>query len=211
MLRRETKPEKIKMTAARASSTFARAGDNRLWDALRARRREIALEQGVPPYVEFQDATLTEMVEERPQTIAQLAHITGVGSRQRAASAQDYLEIILAHAYDDDDSAPAIDTAIETLQLFRLGLSVPASAARRGLKENTIYNHLTHAVARGEVELREVVALSDEELSAIRDALRAHDGAALKPVFESLGGRYSYEVLRCVRADNDHIRTLTNS
>jgi len=200
MLRRETKPEKIKKTAARASTTFARAGDNRLWDALRARRREIALEQGVPPYVVFHDATLTEMVEVRPQTIDQLAHITGVGSRKLDAYGEDFLEIILAHANDDDDSALAIDTAIETLQLFRLGLSVPAIAARRGLKENTIYNHLTHAVARGEVQLREVVALSDEELSAIRSALHTHDGAALKPVFESLGGRYSYEVLRCVRA-----------
>src|SRR3569623_1984317 len=211
MLRRETKPEKIKMTAARASSTFARAGDNRLWDALRARRREIALEQGVPPYVVFHDATLTEMVEVRPQTNDQLAHSSAVGSRKLDAYGEDFLEIILAHANDDDDSAPAIDTAFEPLQLFRLGLSVPAIAARRGLKENTIYKHLTHAVARGVVELREVVALSEEELSAIRDALRAHDGAALKPVFESLGGRYSYEVLRCVRADNDHIRTLTNS
>ena len=202
MLRRETKPEKTKKTKTTraAHGPFSQETDQRLWEALRARRLEIAKTQGVPPYVVFHDATLTEMVARRPQTLEDLAHISGIGERKLAAYGEDFLEVILARVRDDGKDASVTDTAAETLQLFRLGLDIPAIATRRGLKETTLYNHLTQAIASGEIKLCEVVPLDEEELDRIREALRANGGQAFKPVFEALGGRYSYEVLRCVRA-----------
>ncbi|MEW6353664.1 MAG: DNA helicase RecQ [Pseudomonadota bacterium] len=199
-LRHDIKPEKTKKTkAARAArGAFGNEADQRLWEALRARRLQLAQTQGVPPYVVFHDATLAEMVQHRPQTPQELAHISGVGERKLAAYGEDFLDAIRAHPRDD--AAPAPDTAAETLQLFRQGLDIPAIAARRGLKESTIYNHLTQAIARGEVELHEVVPLDEEDLNGIRSALREHGGQTLKPVFEALDGRYSYELLRCVQA-----------
>ena len=203
MLRREAKPEKTKKTkpTRAARGPFSQETDQRLWEALRARRLEIAKAQGVPPYVVFHDATLSEMVERRPQTLEGLAHISGIGERKLAAYGEEFLEIILAHTREDCKDAPVTDAAAETLRLFRLGLYIPAIAARRGLKESTIYNHLTLAIASGEIKLREVVPLDEEELERIREALRASGAQALKPVFEALGGQYSYEVLRCVRAE----------
>ena len=201
MLRRETRPEKIKKTKTTraARGPFSQETDQCLWEALRARRLEIAKAQGVPPYVVFHDATLSEMVERRPQTLEEFAHISGIGEHKLAAYGEDFLEVILAHARADDKDAPVTDTAVETLRLFRLGLDIPAIATRRGLKETTLYGHLAQAIASGEIKLSEVVPLDEEELSQIREALRANDGQALKPVFEALGGRYSYGVLRCVR------------
>ena len=193
---------KANRSAPVARSAFSKETDERLWEALRTRRRELAAEQGVPPYIVFHDATLTEMVERRPRTLPDLAQISGVGERKLEAYGEDFLDIIAAHM-GDDPAEPSTNTATETetLQLFRLGLDVAAIAARRGLKENTIYNHLTQAITRGEVALREVVSLADEDLSSIREALRTHGGQALKPIFEALGGRFSYEILRCVRAE----------
>jgi ATP-dependent DNA helicase RecQ len=69
-----------------------------LWEALRKRRRELADEQGVPPYVVFHDATLMEMVEACPQTLDELAHVSGVGERKLEAYGDDFLEVIRAHA-----------------------------------------------------------------------------------------------------------------
>jgi len=182
---------------AKRGAAFTSEADLMLWEALRARRRELALAQGVPPYVVFHDATLTEMVQRRPQTLEDLAHISGVGERKLAAYGEDFLETILAQ---DDKNTALSDTAAETLHLFRLGLDAPAIADRRGLKQTTVYHHLTLAIARGELKLRDVVALDEEELTRIHAALHAHGGQALKPVFEALGGQYSYEVLRCVQA-----------
>jgi ATP-dependent DNA helicase RecQ len=100
MLRRDAKPEKAKKTkAARATRTpFAADGDQRLWEALRARRLELARGQGVPPYVVFHDATLAAMVERRPQTLAELAQISGVGERKLAAYGEEFLQVVLAQA-----------------------------------------------------------------------------------------------------------------
>jgi ATP-dependent DNA helicase RecQ len=100
MLRREVKPGKSKKTRSSraARSPFTRETDQRLWDALRARRLELAKKQGVPPYVVFHDATLAEMVERRPQSLGDLAHISGVGERKLSAYGADFVGVILAHA-----------------------------------------------------------------------------------------------------------------
>jgi ATP-dependent DNA helicase RecQ len=65
-----------------------------LFEALRACRRDLALEAGVPPYVIFHDSTLREMAQQRPQTDADLAHISGVGTRKREAYGRAFLEVI---------------------------------------------------------------------------------------------------------------------
>jgi ATP-dependent DNA helicase RecQ len=53
--------------------------DLSLFDRLRALRKDIARERGVPPYVVFSDATLLEMASVRPRSNAQLLGISGVG------------------------------------------------------------------------------------------------------------------------------------
>ncbi|MDQ4420576.1 DNA helicase RecQ [Sphingobium sp. DEHP117] len=67
-----------------------------LFEALRARRRELALEAGVPPYVIFHDSTLREMAERRPRSLSELATISGIGERKRLAYGQAFLEVIAA-------------------------------------------------------------------------------------------------------------------
>ena len=72
--------------------------DVNLWEALRDRRRELAEEQGVPPYVIFHDATLKQMAEHRPQTEADLLSINGVGEAKLARYGSEFLEVIAAGA-----------------------------------------------------------------------------------------------------------------
>ncbi len=97
-LRRDAKPEKIKKTktARAARGPFTNETDQRLWDALRARRLEFSKKLGVPPYVVFHDATLAEMVARRPQTLGELAHVSGVGERKLAAYGEDFIAVIRA-------------------------------------------------------------------------------------------------------------------
>ena len=68
-----------------------------LWEALRQRRRELAHAQRVPPYVIFHDASLKEMVERRPRTLAEFSQIPGVGSAKLRRYGQTFLDIICAH------------------------------------------------------------------------------------------------------------------
>jgi ATP-dependent DNA helicase RecQ len=65
-----------------------------LFEALRAKRREIAMERGVPPYVIFHDSTLREMSGLHPTTMAGLAQVTGVGQAKRDAYGEAFLEVL---------------------------------------------------------------------------------------------------------------------
>ena len=67
---------------------------NPLFEALRAKRRELADEAGVPPYVIFHDATLREMAESKPETLSALSRITGVGARKLDAYGDAFLAVL---------------------------------------------------------------------------------------------------------------------
>lgn len=65
-----------------------------LWEALRACRKKLAEEQGVPPYVIFHDSTLKEMLERRPQTDAELRQLSGVGQRKAERYGEAFLAVV---------------------------------------------------------------------------------------------------------------------
>ncbi len=65
-----------------------------LFDALRACRRELAQEGGVPPYVIFHDSTLREMAEQRPSSIREMSHISGIGQKKLDAYGDAFLAAI---------------------------------------------------------------------------------------------------------------------
>ncbi|MES2096611.1 MAG: DNA helicase RecQ [Pseudomonadota bacterium] len=65
-----------------------------LFEALRAKRRELAQEAKVPPYVIFHDSVLREMATMKPGTIAALGTISGVGERKLAAYGDAFLAVI---------------------------------------------------------------------------------------------------------------------
>ncbi|MDG5747890.1 DNA helicase RecQ [Qipengyuania sp. XHP0207] len=68
-----------------------------LFDALRELRRELAVEGQVPPYVIFHDATLREMVSQRPATLAELGRVPGVGAKKLEAYGEQFLHKIQRH------------------------------------------------------------------------------------------------------------------
>jgi ATP-dependent DNA helicase RecQ len=65
-----------------------------LWQSLREVRAQLAREQGVPAYVIFHDATLLQMLRERPQTPAQLGSISGIGAAKLARYGQTFLSAL---------------------------------------------------------------------------------------------------------------------
>jgi len=65
-----------------------------LFEALRARRRELAVEAGVPPYVIFHDSTLREMAGLRPTTLHGLSQVSGVGSAKLERYGDAFVELL---------------------------------------------------------------------------------------------------------------------
>jgi len=65
-----------------------------LFEALRAKRRDLAKEAQVPPYVIFHDSVLREMAAARPASLDQMARIAGVGQRKLDAYGEAFLRVI---------------------------------------------------------------------------------------------------------------------
>jgi ATP-dependent DNA helicase RecQ len=77
-----------------AKGTVPNPVGNPLFEALRARRREIAQETGLPPYVIFHDSVLRDMAMARPSSLAEMGQLSGVGARKLDAYGQDFLDVL---------------------------------------------------------------------------------------------------------------------
>ncbi|MDN5924807.1 MAG: HRDC domain-containing protein, partial [Xanthomonadales bacterium] len=86
--RRSTKGERVRKSLDIAPH------EEPLWNALRDTRARLAKEQGVPAYVIFHDATLLEMLRERPADLAAFASISGVGEQKLARYAEAFITVL---------------------------------------------------------------------------------------------------------------------
>ena len=84
---------KIKQNA-RMREVFADVTSDPVWLALKAKRMELARQQGVPPYVIFHDSTLFEILQRRPGSLAELGKISGVGLAKLARYGNEFLDVI---------------------------------------------------------------------------------------------------------------------
>jgi ATP-dependent DNA helicase RecQ len=81
-------------TTVEALSDASRA----LFEELRELRRQIASEQGVPPYVIFHDSTLVQMVEELPKTSEELLALSGAGPKKVEKYGAEFLGLLRSAA-----------------------------------------------------------------------------------------------------------------
>ena len=79
---------------ARAKEGYEEVSDNPLWHALKAKRMELAREQGVPPYVIFHDSTLLEILNQKPTSLIEMSQITGIGQAKLMRYGDAFLEVL---------------------------------------------------------------------------------------------------------------------
>ena len=99
----ELRADSVRRAAVRAAVRAAPAAqvaaeDEGLFSALKAKRRALAEEQGVPAYVIFPDRTLIEMATARPATLDEMRGISGVGEVKLARFGPKFLEVLTGAA-----------------------------------------------------------------------------------------------------------------
>ena len=80
--------------ASQQATAELSAGQEAVFDRLRAWRGTAAKEQGVPAYVVFHDATLRAIAVAEPSSLPELAQINGVGESKLAKYGQSILELL---------------------------------------------------------------------------------------------------------------------
>lgn len=74
--------------------------DEVLFGKLRALRKRLADELGVPSYIVFGDVSLRQMAQDYPRSTAEFSRISGVGDKKRRAFGEKFLAEIAAHLQD---------------------------------------------------------------------------------------------------------------
>ncbi|MFT4628906.1 MAG: ATP-dependent DNA helicase RecQ [Arenicella sp.] len=87
-----SKPERLKKLPLKVDPS-----DRELWEALKVCRKELAEEQGVPPFHIFHDATLMEMMQYRPKDKTELLTINGIGEVKLERFGEEFLEVLSEH------------------------------------------------------------------------------------------------------------------
>lgn len=77
---------------AHKTAPILRGDVQRLFEALRQLRSQLAREQDVPPYVIFHDRTLVEMAERQPRCLDEMAEVSGVGAKKLRRYGQIFLD-----------------------------------------------------------------------------------------------------------------------
>lgn len=87
----KTRGKKRKQASIR---TQDKGGDDSLLSALKATRTHLAQEEGIPAYVVFSNATLTDMAAKAPRTMEEFLEVSGVGEVKAERYGAIFLRII---------------------------------------------------------------------------------------------------------------------
>jgi len=94
------KPEQERGMVQKERTGEVETYDVELFEILRARRKELANQASLPPYVIFHDRTLREMSFYYPQTRERFMELHGVGERKAENYADAFLEVIRQYCQD---------------------------------------------------------------------------------------------------------------
>jgi ATP-dependent DNA helicase RecQ len=195
------------------------AYDAELFERLRAKRRELADEAGVPPYVVFHDSSLRDMATYYPQSLSSFATMVGVGEQKAEKYGTEFLAVISAYCqeYGLQEIEKAVPTRIqhrepvrsghrrmdEVVEAFNNGLSIDDIADQSGVKKETIIKHLWEAAQNGAlISADELIAqsqLNHADQTRVMEAFNEFGLQRLKPIYEALDGSIGYDEIHLIR------------
>jgi ATP-dependent DNA helicase RecQ len=191
--------------------------DHGLFEALRGLRQELAIAQGVPPYVIFHDTALRDMARRRPTTLDGFHHVQGVGEKKLADFGSTFVALIVDYCRAQQlttditppppkpkppqsapgpSSGPSLSAAA-SFGYFRQGLSVEEVARRMGRAASTVNGYLVEFL-RHEKRTDPAPWVDAATTERIAAAVEVVGLERLKPIFEALGGSVPYDQLRIV-------------
>jgi len=94
--RRSKEERRASRDAKSAAKRDFQGEEAKLFEALRAWRRETAHANGVPPYVIFHDATLAAIVRAKPADMPALARVPGIGEAKLKRHGAELLAVVIA-------------------------------------------------------------------------------------------------------------------
>lgn len=192
-----------------------------LFAILRQKRKEMADEAGVPPYVIFSDRTLTEMAAYYPQSHESLLKISGVGRAKLSQYGDAFLNVIkeycVKHGIEERTQLPLTPNSSPSgrgesigertrlvAEAFNDGATIQTLVERHQVTKGTILEHLTKFVMAGNKlhngnDLQAATSAAPEQQQAAFAAFDELGTMYLKPVYDKMNGALNYDELKILR------------
>lgn len=169
---------------------------NTLFERLRKLRHSIALEEDIPAYLVFNDATLKDIEQNRPMSDEEFLEISGVGQRKLEVYGTAFINEVIAFIKEKKVTKNKSDTHKVTYELYQEGLSIDEIAEKRKLTSTTIFSHIAKLYTDGkDINIDELVSKS--EVDSVRQAKKELDSPnALRPYFEHFNEQLDYFKIR---------------
>ena len=172
-----------------------------LFERLRLLRLKIAQNHDIPAYLVFNDAALKQMEKERPMTDEDFLAIDGVGRKKFEDFGYDFIKEIIAFQKDKNVVKKKVkktkgNTLLETLKLFKEGLSAEEISKERKLSLMTIQTHFIKLYQDNhEIDLSEFV--NNKELELLENAKKElNNPTSLKAYYEYFNEELSYNTIK---------------
>jgi len=147
---------KGKARKKRAGEHLKSPADEELFEQLRQLRKQLADQQGVPPYVVFGDATLAQMASEKPMDEQELLEVSGVGQHKLEKYGAEFLDSITDYCIATNDGALKLNPEQrEILNAVRQGLDLDAISQQCGRTLSETSEQLVQLIEAGESVLPE--------------------------------------------------------
>lgn len=203
----ESKKKKLKSTVLEY--------DQNLFELLRVKRKQIADQNGIPPFVIFADSSLIQMATDFPQTENELLKISGVGIKKLESYGNTFLTIIKNYIRNTGVVKNNKSTAHKRKSLleeprfilvgnaYNNGQSIEELAKEYDVQTQTIVNHLTRFTNAGNRvrldELQKMLSVDKFKQTKIFDEFDENGTLSLKPIFEKFNSEISYNDLSVLR------------
>ena len=188
--------------------------NNALFALLRQKRKEMADQAGVPPYVIFSDKTLVEMSAYYPQSFESLLTISGVGQVKARQYGDAFLKVIKSycdeHGIKEQQKESFRDKSDSNRRYVIVGEAYNAGDTIQSLMERyqvtlgTVLDHLTRYLSAGNIlrngeDLQALIYAAPEQKQAAFAAFDELSPTFLKPVYDKLNGVLNYDELKILR------------
>ncbi len=189
-----------------------RAADETLFEMLKALRKKIAKEKGLPPYVIFQDPSLEEMATTYPTTKEELSQINGVGGGKVVKFGKPFLDLITKYVQENDietdsdvlikSTANKSKTKIFIIQQIDRKINLDEIAESKTLTMTDLIEEIEHICYSGtRLNLDYYIdqILDDERQAEIWDYFLSAETDSMKVAVAEMGSDFSEEELRLMR------------
>ncbi|MBK7500005.1 MAG: DNA helicase RecQ [Ignavibacteriales bacterium] len=190
--------------------------DQKLFELLRIKRKQIADKKGIPPFVIFADSSLIQMAKDFPQTENEFLRIGGVGVKKLESYGSIFLSIIKNYLKNNDVKQKSIKqtTRIKKSALdeprhrvvakaYNDGSSITELAEEYNVQEQTIVNHLARFTNEGNRirldGLLERVTIDKSKQKKVFNEFDENGTVTMRNIFEKFNGEISYNELHLLR------------